>query len=117
MSTGSMISPPGSAPASCGPPIRATSSISTGRPTTGRCAAADLTASLVEVASEAESYSAVLNGRFKGGYITRTYGRPADGIHAVQLELAQVTYMDEDPPYGFREDQAAAIRPVLRRLL
>ena len=83
----------------------------------GRSAAADLTASLVEVASEAESYSAVLNGRFKGGYITRTYGRPADGIHAVQLELAQVTYMDEDPPYGFREDQAAAIRPVLRRLL
>ena len=33
------------------------------------------------------------------------------------LELAQVTYMDEDPPYGFREDKAATIRPVLRRLL
>ena len=83
----------------------------------GRSAAADLTASLVEVVSEAETYSAVLNGRFKGGYITRTYGRPAENIHAVQLELAQVTYMDEDPPYGFREDKAATIRPVLRRLL
>ena len=83
----------------------------------GRSAAADLTASLVEVASEAEGYSAVLNGRFKGGYITRTYGRPAENIHAVQLELAQATYMDEDPPYGFREDKAATIRPVLRRLL
>src|SRR6185295_10322101 len=83
----------------------------------GRSAAADLTASLVEVVSEAETYSAVLNGRFKGGYITRTYGRPAENLHAVQLELAQVTYMDEDPPYGFREDKAATIRPVLRRLL
>jgi N-formylglutamate amidohydrolase len=83
----------------------------------GRSAAADLTASLVEVASDSESYSAVLNGRFKGGYITRTYGRPADGIHAVQLELAQATYMDEDPPYAFRADKADAIRPTLHRLL
>jgi len=83
----------------------------------GRSAAADLTASLVEVASEAEGYSAVLNGRFKGGYITRTYGKPADGIHAVQLELAQVTYMDEAPPYVFRADKAGAIRPTLQGLL
>ena len=42
---------------------------------------------------------------------------PADGIHAVQLELAQVTYMDEEAPYGFRDDKAAAIRPTLARLL
>jgi N-formylglutamate deformylase len=83
----------------------------------GRSAAADLTDSLVEAASKTETYSTVLNGRFKGGYITRTYGRPAAGIHAVQLELSQATYMDEDPPYAFRDDRAAALRPVLRRLL
>jgi N-formylglutamate amidohydrolase len=35
----------------------------------------------------------------------------------VQLELSQITYMDEDPPFAFREDLAANIRPVLRRLL
>ena len=63
------------------------------------------------------AYSHVLDGRFKGGAITRGYGDPAAGIHAVQLELSQITYMDEDPPYGFREDLAAGIRPVLRGLL
>jgi N-formylglutamate deformylase len=40
-------------------------------------------------------YSAVLNGRFKGGYITMNYGCPARGIWAVQLELAQRSYMEE----------------------
>jgi len=68
-------------------------------------------------AAKAESYSSVLNGRFKGGYITRAYGKPADGVEAVQLELAQATYMDEDPPFTFREDLATGLRPVLRRIL
>jgi N-formylglutamate deformylase len=58
-----------------------------------------------------------MNGRFRGGYITRRYGRPADGVHAVQLELSEATYMDEDPPFAFREDLAARIRPVLRALV
>ena len=64
-----------------------------------------------------EGYSAVLNGRFKGGYITRTYGDPAHHVHAVQLELSEATYMDEQPPYGLREDLAAGVRPQLRALL
>ena len=83
----------------------------------GASAAAGLAAVLLETASQTDSYSTVLNGRFKGGYITRTYGRPAENIHAVQLELAQSTYMDEAPPFAFRDDRAAAIRPILRRLL
>lgn len=62
-------------------------------------------------------FSCVLNGRFKGGYITRSYGRPAENIHAVQLELSEATYMEEAPPYAFREDLAARLRPVLRTLL
>ena len=61
--------------------------------------------------------SAVLNGRFKGGYITRTYGNPRGGVQAVQLELSEATYMDERPPYAFREDLAARVRPQLRALL
>jgi N-formylglutamate deformylase len=62
-------------------------------------------------------YSAVLNGRFKGGYITRTYGAPARSIHAVQLELSEATYMDESPPYRMREPLAARLRPQLRALI
>ena len=66
---------------------------------------------------QVEGYSAVLNGRFKGGYITRTYGKPADNIHAVQLELSEATYMDESAPYAYREDLARNVQPQLRTLL
>lgn len=69
------------------------------------------------VCEAASDYRTVLDGRFRGGHITRHYGRPGDGIHALQLELSQATYMNEDPPYDFREDLAARIRPVLHRLL
>jgi N-formylglutamate deformylase len=62
-------------------------------------------------------FSSVLNGRFKGGHITRRYGRPANGVHAVQLEMAEEIYMDERPPFTFRESQASRVRAVLRELL
>jgi N-formylglutamate deformylase len=83
----------------------------------GKSAPSELAARLIEAAGEADGYSSVLNGRFKGGYITRHYGKPAEGVAAVQLELSQITYMDEDPPFGFREDRAKGIRPHLRRIL
>ena len=72
---------------------------------------------LMAVARESSNYTSVLNGRFKGGYITRNYGRPAERIEAVQLELSQIVYMEEDPPFRFRDDLAAEIRPVLRRAM
>jgi N-formylglutamate deformylase len=72
---------------------------------------------LSDVAAQSSGYTHVLNGRFKGGYITRQYGRTDAGIHAIQLELSEITYMDEAPPFGFREDLAAGVRPVLRRLV
>jgi N-formylglutamate deformylase len=62
-------------------------------------------------------YTKVLNGRFKGGYITRTYGDPSNNILAVQLELSEAIYMDEKPPFRWREDMAARVRPHLRALL
>lgn len=62
-------------------------------------------------------YSAVANGRFKGGYITRHYGQPDQGIHAVQLELAQINYMDETPPYTYDATRAERLTPVLERCL
>ena len=72
---------------------------------------------VAETEGAAAGYSHALDGRFKGGYITRSFGDPARGVHAVQLELSQITYMDEAPPFGFRDDLAAGVRPVLRRLL
>lgn len=83
----------------------------------GASAAPALTERIAAAAAEISDYSSIVNGRFKGGYITRAYGAPKTGAHAVQLELSQITYMDEDPPYGFRDDLAARVRPVLRRLL
>jgi N-formylglutamate deformylase len=71
---------------------------------------------VVEAARRAP-YSVVLNGRFKGGYITRAYGKPAENVHAMQLELAERTYMNEPPPFEFREGLAARLRPVLHELL
>ncbi|WP_052393451.1 N-formylglutamate deformylase [Pseudomonas rhizosphaerae] len=59
----------------------------------------------------------VLNGRFKGGYITRQYGSPVHGVHAVQLELAQRAYMQEAPPYGLQQAKVDTLRPVLRALI
>lgn len=65
----------------------------------------------------ATRYSHVLNGRFKGGHITRHYGDPANHIHAVQLELAQSNYMDEFVPFHYRPDLAGPTQAVLKALL
>lgn len=62
-------------------------------------------------------YSTVLNGRFKGGWTTRHYGRPSDGYHAIQMELAQSTYMQETPPWSYQEAKAERLRSVLSRIL
>ncbi len=83
----------------------------------GGSADAEIERRLAEICANAEGYTSVLNGRFTGGYITRAYGRPADGVHAVQLELSQITYMAEDPPFSFLPERAARLRPLLERLL
>jgi N-formylglutamate deformylase len=83
----------------------------------GRSASSGLEALLFEICRSAQGYTSVLNGRFTGGYITRHYGRPSENIHAVQLELAQCTYMGEKWPFRFEPALADRIRPVLRRLL
>jgi len=72
---------------------------------------------LVAKCEAQKTFDFVLNGRFKGGYITRHYGKPDAGIHAVQLELSQRTYMNEDPPFDFDEAKANAIRPLLRAIV
>ena len=72
---------------------------------------------LTGICQQQSRFSHVLNGRFKGGYITRAYGQPDADIHAVQLELAQVNYMDETPPYAWSETRAPALQSLLQQLL
>ncbi|RMH88379.1 N-formylglutamate deformylase [Lysobacter pythonis] len=61
-------------------------------------------------------YGFISNGRFKGGHITRHYGRPDGGIEAVQLEISQRCYMDEDS-FEWNEAKAECLRPLLKRLI
>jgi len=82
--------------------------------------ALQLEGAIILAAQAQERYSCVFNGRFKGGHITRFYGRPQDGVHAVQLEMCQCLYMNEEheaPPFDYRPDRAAQLEPVLRQLL
>lgn len=68
--------------------------------------------------SEESGYSTVINGRFKGGYITRHYGKPDAGCHTIQLEMAQKLYMSEDRSCEFSHEKAADVRHrVLEPLL
>ncbi|MEQ1867946.1 MAG: N-formylglutamate deformylase [Micropepsaceae bacterium] len=68
-------------------------------------------------AAKQSTFSAVLNARFKGGYITRHYGAPKKGIQAIQLEMAQSIYMDEGPPFTFRPDRAAKVTTAIRTMI
>ncbi|MGH6624647.1 MAG: N-formylglutamate deformylase [Burkholderiaceae bacterium] len=72
---------------------------------------------LTQVLASQCDFTHVTDGRFKGGYITRRYGRPADGVHAVQLEMCWSTYMAEQSPYEVGTEREARIVPLLRRLL
>jgi len=67
----------------------------------------------VAKAAAGHGFSHVVNGRFRGGYITRHYGDPANHIDAIQLELAQRTYMQEDAPGPYDPEQAAKLIAVL----
>lgn len=74
-----------------------------------------ISASITALSKDA-GYSVVLDGRFKGGYITRNYGQPHENIHALQLEMAQSVYMREYPP-EYDQVLATKILPVLRGFL
>jgi N-formylglutamate deformylase len=83
----------------------------------GQSCAPALRDALAGVLAGQRRYSHVVDGRFKGGYITRHYGQPDRNVHAVQLEMTWACYMDETPPWGYREDLAAEVTPTLRALL
>ncbi|MBL8551206.1 MAG: N-formylglutamate deformylase [Hyphomonadaceae bacterium] len=92
--------------------------------TNSHAACAPALADAVARVCAASSYSHVVDDRFKGGWITRHYGRPGEGVHAVQMELAARTYMREPEtftetawPTPFDEAGAADCRAILRAVL
>ena len=83
----------------------------------GRSCDTRLQAAIERVLAAQQAFTSVVNGRFKGGYITRRYGQPHLRVHAVQLEQCQHTYMDEAAPFAYRADRAQQVQPVLERML
>ncbi|TNF19071.1 MAG: N-formylglutamate deformylase [Rhodobacteraceae bacterium] len=84
----------------------------------GTTCAPEIEATTQEICASAPGYTSVTNGRFKGGWTTRHYGRPGEGLHAIQMELAQSTYLTaEAPPWTHDDSKAARLRPHLRSIL
>ncbi len=68
--------------------------------------------------TSASTYSTILNGRFRGGWTTRHYGKPETGVHAIQMEIAQSAYLErEAPPWDYSETKAANLRLTLKNIL
>jgi formiminoglutamase len=75
-------------------------------------------AAAAEAAAGPAGYTHVVDGRFVGGHITRSYGHPDQGVEAIQMELVQETYMEENgPPFSFLPERAARIQPVLKAVM
>jgi N-formylglutamate deformylase len=82
----------------------------------GRTAAADVQAAAAHAAAQSD-FTWIANGRFKGGYITRHFGAPQDGVHAIQLEMCQSTYMSETAPFDYVPALAQKVEPTLRQMV
>ncbi len=81
-------------------------------------ACTDKIAQITYDACSASDFTTVLNGRFKGGWTTRHYGQPAIGVHAIQMELAQSSYLTtESAPWRYDDAKAARLRPILSDIL
>jgi N-formylglutamate deformylase len=84
----------------------------------GTTCAALVQCTTADPCQKAEGFDTVINGRFKGGWTTRHYGRPVEGRHAIQMEIAQRAYLAaEAAPWAFDARRAEGPRAVLRRLL
>jgi N-formylglutamate deformylase len=84
----------------------------------GETCAREIEASVTKICSKAKDYTSILNGRFKGGWTTRQYGQPEKNWHAIQMELAQSTYLSaEAPPWIYDDEKSARLRTHLKEIL
>jgi N-formylglutamate deformylase len=84
----------------------------------GATCASEIEAAVQDICAGAEGYTATTNGRFKGGWTTRHYGRPEEGFHAIQMELAQSTYLSaEAAPWTYDSAKADRLRAHLKTIL
>lgn len=84
----------------------------------GTTCAPRIQAATQDVCAAATGYTSITNGRFTGGWTTRHYGRPSEGLHAIQMELAQSTYLSaEAAPWTFDAPKAARLRAHLSTIL
>jgi len=83
----------------------------------GTACAASLREALATLLQAQTQFTVAVDGRFKGGHITRHYGQPSMGIHAVQLEQCWSTYMRETPPWAWDAAHAARVQPLLQQML
>lgn len=77
----------------------------------------EIAESLLHTVQAGGQFSAVLNGRFKGGYITKGYGNPSAAVYAIQLELSQRTYMREVPKGSWEPARAQGAARCIEQLL
>jgi len=84
----------------------------------GSTCASRIEAAVHDTCLAAHGHTTVLNGRFRGGWTTRHYGRPDKGWHTIQMELAQATYLaEEEPPFRYDPTKAKALRDILSTIL
>lgn len=84
----------------------------------GRTCAPEIEEITLAMCNAAHDHTTVLNGRFKGGWSTRQYGRPDEGFHAIQMELSQSTYLtSEAPPWTYDTEKAGRLRAHLGAIL
>ncbi|MFT6328101.1 MAG: formiminoglutamase [Bermanella sp.] len=84
----------------------------------GKSCDVQITKAIEQICCNYPAYRHIVNGRFKGGWTTRHYGSPANHIYALQMELAQCTYLgSEAPPFNYAADKANTLRKVLRLIL
>ncbi|MDG2088882.1 MAG: N-formylglutamate deformylase [Arenicellaceae bacterium] len=84
----------------------------------GKSCASEITAGIQNICQNIKSHTHVVNGRFRGGWTTRHYGKPKVGVHAVQMELAQRAYLrSERVPFDYDEKKALSLRSLLSEIL
>lgn len=83
----------------------------------GKSCANDMLEMVAQTVRSQSQFSLAVNERFKGGHITRHYGQPAQGVHAIQLEMCWCAYMNETPPFDYRPDLARQVQPLLRQMI